>query len=72
MKPAPPTMKPSNPRRGPITDPVLLRRNKLSLQDNMRLREIVDEQVENMFGRDDEGKLPRYEIYLKVEEKDKK
>ena len=38
----------------------------------MRLREIVDEQVENMFGRDDEGELPRYEIYLKVEEKDKK
>lgn len=55
-----------------MTEPVLLRRNKLSLQDNMRLREIVDEQVENMFGRDDEGKLPRYEIYLKVEEKDKK
>ncbi len=52
-----------------MTKPVLLRLNKLALSDSMKIRDIVDEQVENWFGRDDDGERFRYEIYIKVQEK---
>lgn len=50
------------------TTTVQLLLQKLGDRDKSALRDIIDEQVEHMFGRDDEGKLPRYTIHLKVEE----
>jgi hypothetical protein len=50
------------------TTTVQLLLQKLGDRDKATLRDIIDEQVEHMFGRDDEGKLPRYTIHLKVTE----
>ena len=50
------------------TTTVQLLLQKLGDRDKSALRDIIDEQVEHMFGRNEKGELPRYTIHLKVEE----
>ena len=50
------------------TTEVELLLQKLPLRDKSLLRDIIDEQVEHMFGLNEDNKLPRYTIHLKVQE----